>query len=242
MTKHLFDVSVSSFQKIHDMPGTWTDDDYRQLLTQLEFDELDDVASADLLDMAMMALQDLEPAEAADAVLAYKLDDSISAGARQNIIYDLIDEQRLWEEFSNIKMHAAIFAVVVLLQKTFPASYVKPDMVHLVLDVNAATPEADKLLSKKPEAAFVARMLADAMSENSILERLFDEQLISHSFPEAEGIIWSAEFSDQSQAERASARLTIYSSAHWLNAMESISDFQSSAYNDTDPKEKHHGE
>ena len=242
MTKHLFDVSVSSFQKIHDMPDTWTDDDYRQLLTQLEFDELEDVASADLLDMAMMALQDLEPEDAADAVLAYRLGERITAGSRGNIVQDLFDEQRPWEEVSDIRLHVSIFAAAVLLQKAFPASFTKPDMLRLVLDVTAAVPEADKRLLNKPEAAFVARMLADAMSENSILERLFDEQLLAHRFPEAEGIIWSAEFSDQSQAERASARLTVYSSAHWLNAMESVSDFQSSAYNDTDPKDKHDGE
>lgn len=238
MTKPLFNVSVSSVQKIHDMPGTWTDDDYRHLLTQLEVDELDDVNSDDLLDMTLMALQDMEAEDAADAVLAHQLGGRISAGARRNIVEDLIAEQRPWEEVSDIKLHASIFAAAVLLQKAFPTSYPKPDMLRVVLDINSANSEAAKLLFKKPEAAFVARMLADAMSENSILERLFDEQLLAHCFPEATGIIWQAEFSDQVQGTITSTRLTIYSSKHWLNAMESISEFQSNAYNDSNLGEK----
>jgi len=241
MTKHLFEVSVVSVQEIHDMPGTWSDDDYHQLLIQLEVDGIDDVYGSDLLDMTVMALQDLEADAAADAVLAYKLGGSISAGARGNIVEDLLDDQRPWEEVSDIKLHAPIFAAAVLLQKAFPASYARPDMMRVILQVNAAIPEAAALLSKQPEAAFVARMLADAMSENSILERLFDEQLLAHSFPEADGIIWRAEFDDQSLAENPSVRLTVYSSGHWLDAMASISDFQSNAYNDTDPGQISHG-
>ena len=113
-------------------------------------------------------------------------------------------------------------------------------MMKVILNVTATGIEAGELLTNPPEAAFVARILADAMSENSILERLFDEQLLAHSFPEAEGIIWQAEFSEQLSAENLSAELTVYSSEHWLKAMESISDFQSNAYNDTDPVEDDH--
>jgi len=233
MTKHLFDVSVASVEEVHDMPGTWSDDDYRQLLTRLEVDGVDDVTGSDLLEITVMALQDLEADEAADAVLAYKLGGRISAGARGNIVEDLLDNQRPWEELSDIKLHASIFATAVLLHQAFPASYAKPDMMRVILQVRAAMPEAKELLSKQPEAAFVARMLADALSENSILERLFDEQLLALSFPEADGIIWHAEFSDQSQAENSFAMLTVYSSEHWLKAMVSISDFQSNAYNDS---------
>ena len=198
MTKHLFDVSVTSVQAIHDMPGAWSDDDYRRLLTQLEVDGVDDVCGSDLLDMTAMALQDLEADDAADAVLAYKLGESISAGARGNIIEDLLDDQRPWEEAADITLHAPIFAAAILLHKVFPASYAKPDMMRAILQIRAAMPEAD-------------------------------------------GIIWRAEFDDQSLAENPSARLTVYSSAHWLKALEPISDFQSNAYNDTDPRESNHG-
>jgi len=106
-------------------------------------------------------------------------------------------------------------------------------MLRLTLLVNGLIPEASALLSSPPEAAFVTRVLADGMNENSILERLFDEQLASNSFPAAEDIIWKAEFSEHSLGESSSAVLSVYSSVHWLNAMEEISEFQSNAYNDS---------
>lgn len=240
MIKHLFDVFVSSVKEIHDMPGSWCDDDYCKLLMQLEMEDVGDISSNDLLDMTLMALQDLEPEGAADAILAYKLGDNISAGTRQNIVLDFLDDQRPWEEAADIRLHGRIFAAAVLLQKAFPAHFSRPDMMRVILNVRATGNDASKLLVNPPKAAFVARMLADALSENCILERLFDEQLLSHNFPEAEGIIWHAEFSEQLPGESSSAELTVYSSEHWLKAMESISNFQSNAYNDASPVEQSH--
>lgn len=39
MAKPLFKVSVVGVWEIHDMPGTWSDDDYRKLLAQLEVED-----------------------------------------------------------------------------------------------------------------------------------------------------------------------------------------------------------
>ena len=240
MSKHLFDVAVSSVNEIHDMPGTWSDDDYRQLLTRLEVDGVEDVSGSDLLEMALMALQDMETDAAADAVLAHKLGGRISSGARRNIVEDLLEDQRPWEEAADISLHAQIFAAAVLLHKALPSSFARPDMMQVILDITALTPAAKAILSSPPQAAFVTRLLADAMDAHSILERLFDEQLASHYFPEADAIIWLAEFGDQAP-DGHSVKLVIYSSVHWLDAMESISAFESSAYNDADPEEAEHG-
>lgn len=228
----LFDISVVGLEKVFDMPGIWTDKDYHRLASQFEVEDIDDISGADLLEMLLMALQDLEPREAADAVLAYKLQTSAKPGVRQNIVQDLIEGQRPWEEAADIKLHAPVFAAAVLLQKALPKLFSKPDILRLTMQVSGLTPEANNILSNPPEAAFVTRVLADAMNENSILERLFDEQLASNSFPAAESIIWKADFSGQSLGQRSSAVLTVYSSDHWLGAMEEISEFQSDAYND----------
>lgn len=233
-----FDISVTGLDKVFDMPGTWTDRDYHQLAGRLEVEDIDEISGADLLEMVLMALQDLEPREAADAVLAYKLQTSAKPGVRQNIVQDLIEGQRPWEEAADIKLHAPIFAAAVLLQKAFPKHFQRPDILRLTLLMNGLTPEANSILSTPPEAAFVSRVLADAMDDNSILERLFDEQLASNSFPAAESIIWKADFSEQSPGERSSAVLTVYSSEHWLGAMKEISDFQSNAYNDAPEEEE----
>ncbi|MDF1664408.1 MAG: hypothetical protein P1V97_21770 [Planctomycetota bacterium] len=235
--KPLFNVSVSSLTTLHDMPHTWDADDCRQLLLQLEMEDVEELAASDLLEMTLMALQDLEPDEAADAVLECKLQKSISVGARQNIVQDFLGDQNPWEEGADVMLHSKIFASAVLLQKAFPKIFAKPDLMELVLEVTALHADAGALLSKTPEPAFVARILGDGLSERSILERLYDKQLHSQCFPEAPGIIWHAEFSHVTSAVPPSATLTVYSSVPWLQAMEAVSEFQSSAYNDTKTEE-----
>jgi len=226
-----FLVSVLALKKIFDMPGSWSEAEHRALLNQLEIDDVDEIENKDLLDFVIMALQDLEPEEAGDQVLACKLAGRVTAGSRQNIVQDLLEGQRPWEELSDIGLHARVFAAARLLYQAIPSLFPKPDMMQLTLRLQARNDEAKKILAEAPEAAFVTRVLADGMDEHSILERLFDEQLAARSFDEAEGIIWLAEFSEHSDGG-ASAVLTVYSSQHWLHDLEEIEEFESSAYND----------
>jgi hypothetical protein len=234
MTK-LFQASVLGLDKIYDMPGTWTDDDYRSLLQQLEIEDIDEISPADLLDFVSMALQDIELEPAADLVLAHKLQKSITRGSRQNLVEDFLQGQRPWEEASDIMLHARIFAAGVLLNKAFPRAIARPDMMRLTLQLRPLQSQARKMLQQPPEAAFVTRLLADGMDEHSILERLFDEQLVAHAFPEAEGIIWLAHYDEAAAPDGDSKLLRVYSSQHWLEDMESVSEFESNAYNDREP-------
>ena len=227
----LFDVSVKGLKKIHDLPDSWSETDYRELLREMEIDGLDDLGGSDLYDVLLMALQDLGAEQAGESVLAHRLQQRVSRGVRENIVQDLLEGQRAWEENSNLYLHADIFAACVLLYAALPGDFPKPDMMRLDLHLWAAGSAGKKLLEEPLQAAFIARMLADGMSEKSILERLFGKQLAGRSFPEAEGIIWRAELGELS-ADGSEAILTVYSSRHWLQAMEEVDDFPSSAYDD----------
>jgi len=227
----LFDVSVKVLKKIHDLPGSWSEQDYRKLLHELEIDGIGDLAGSDLYDVLLMALQDLEAEQAGERVLAYRLGKRVSRGVCENIVQDLLEGQRAWEDNANLYLHADIFAACVLLYAAFPGAYPQPDMMRLDLHLWAAGSAGKALLAEPPEAAFVARVLADGMSEKSILERLFDEQLAGRKFPEAEGIVWQSEFVERS-ADGGDALLTVYSSRHWLQAMAEVDNFPSSAYAD----------
>jgi len=227
----LFDVSVKGLKKSLELPDSWNESDYRKLLTLLEIDGVDDLAGNDLLDVLLMALQDLEPAQAGERVLAYRLQQRVSRGVRDNIVQDLLEGQRLWDEHPNLYLHADIFAACVVLHAAFPAEFPQPDLMRLELHLWAAGSAGKALLAAPPEAAFVTRLLADGMSEKSILERLFDEQLAGRDFPEAEGIVWRAWYSEHS-ADGSEALLTVYSSRHWLQAMAEVDNFPSSAWND----------
>lgn len=234
--KNQFHVNVLELKKIYDLPSSWCDDDYRQLMVKLEVEDIDEMSSGDLLEFLFMALQDIDVEEAADLVLSHKLQQSITAGARQNIVQDFINGERPWEEVADITLHSRIFAAAVLLNKAIPKAVSRPDMMQLKLQLQAKNIESKELLNEPPQAAFVTRLLADGMDENSILERLFDEQLAAYDFPEAEGIIWQAEFSEFT-SDGGSAILTIYSSAHWLDSIEGVAAFESTAYEDRPEEE-----
>ena len=227
-----FRVTQVALTSIYDMPASWDSAEYRSLLQQLEIEDINDLSDGDLFDILAMGLQDMEFEQAADLVLAHKLQTNVTPGSRRNIIEDLLEDQRPWEQLSDIRLHSRVFAAAVLLNKVFPRSLSRPYMMKLILRLQALKPEAKQLLQSPPEAAFVTRLLADGMDEHSILERLFDEQLAAHSFPEAEDIIWRAEYDESPEANGDTALLTIYSSEHWLEDMESVSEFESSAYND----------
>jgi hypothetical protein len=228
----LFEVNVAGLKKIFDMPGSWTEADYRALLRELEVDDVDDLAGGDLFEILLMALQDVGEEEAGERVLALKLKKPVSRGVRQNIVQDLLEGQRAWEDASDIFLHRDILIACVLLHAAFPKLYPRPDLLRLELRLRANGSAGKALLREPPEAAFVARMLADGLSEKSIPERLFDDQLAGRHFPEADGIVWLAEFSEVS-ADGAQALLTVYSSRHWLQAMAEVDEFSSSAYNDS---------
>ena len=119
-----FDVTVKELKKVYDMPGTWEDKDYHSLLSMSDVDGLEGVAGEELLEMTIMALQDMEPEEAADIVLEYKLGkNAVSAGARQNITHDLLENDSPWEECADISLHKNLFAASVLLHKAFPSQF-----------------------------------------------------------------------------------------------------------------------
>ncbi len=233
-----FDVIVKELKKVNDMPGTWEEKDYHNLLSLSEVDGLEGVAGEELLEMTLMALQDMEPEEAADIVLAYKLGNAVSAGVRQNIVQDLLENDSPWEECADISLHKNLFATSVLLHKAFPAQFSKPVIMRLSLGIKTQQLQMYNMFLTEPEPAFVVRILADGMDENCILERLFEEQLLSHHFPEAKNIIWSAEYIDLEKSEFITVGLVIYSSVSWLKYMEDVEDFHSTAYSDNKISEK----
>ncbi len=225
-------VTVTGLETIRDMPDIWSEAEYHGLLDALEVDGTAELTGSDLEDMLLMALQDLDPEDAADAILAAKLGDAVSAGARRNIVQDFINEQRPWEEAADISLHARIFAAAVLLQKAFPKRFSRPDMMRLSLRLTAHAARAEEMLRHDPQPAFVARILADGMSESSTLERLFDDSLESGSFPQAASIVWHAEFGGHAPGPPVCATLTVYSSDLWLKSMEDVETFESDAHND----------
>ena len=225
MNKPQFEVTISSYQQINEIAGGWVIDDYQKLLGQMEFDFGDVDSESELRELCVMCLQEKEIAEAASIVLKHRLGDRLSAGQIQSVAEE-ISEEKHWEHYADQSLHEGFFHVGNLMFAAFPREMDEPDAVKIEVELTAKNAVAKEVLQKPLHESFVARLLGDGMDDNSILHRLFDEQLKGDPFPEADSIIWIA---TQNSVSESTAKLDVISSCHWLDALKGVEHFESSA-------------
>jgi hypothetical protein len=223
-----FAVRPISFQSIHELPGAWSDDDYRRILMALEIDDAASIPDAELKEMCFMALSDLEIEDAAQVVLQVRFGDALRPGQIEDIAHGYRDE-RMWEAYGNIELHEELFNVGQLLFDAFNGTIDRPEAVRLEMDVQAQSEQGEKLL-KRPTEAFAVRLIAGGLGERSALQRLFADPIAGTSFPEATSIIWTLESEALNQR---TARLRILGSGYWLEDTSDIGEYEAVAYPDS---------
>ena len=95
--------------------------------------------------------------------------------------------------------------------------------------VEAASEDGRDILARPLNESFVVRLLADGMDDDSVLHRLFEDQLKGRSFPEADNIVWIWEV-DSSRAPAITIQVT--SSGCWLDPLRGTKAYESSAHID----------
>lgn len=224
-----YQVHVLEMKEVHEIPNAWTNDDYKNLLNNVEYEDVDSIACEELKEMTAMALSDVALEEAVEQTLLVRLGDKLTKGQRHNLVQELQDE-RLWEEYSEIDMHEELFNVSTMLYMAYPKKFPEPDIVRITINIKALnTPSAINI--KEPKASFLARLLTDGMDDHNIIYRLFDEQLASNSFPEAEHIIWQADINEFDE-ENQSTTITIHTSWNWVDELKGVKEYESKAYAD----------
>ena len=138
-------------------------------------------------------------------------------------------DEKLWEEYADPALHEIFFNVGSLLYKAFPKSFPYPDAVSIELEILATNESSKTCLNSHLNESLIVRLIADGMDEHSILKRLFKEQLIGNSFPEAESIIWTLKTTHLSQQ---SIKAKITSSGYWMDAIRDMIDYESHGYSD----------
>lgn len=225
MNKPKFAAKLSSFEQVSEIAGGWSPDDYRKLLEELEMPPEDATSDAELRELCVMCLQDREIADAAKIVLKFRLGEKLSAGQIQSISEEISAEKH-WEHYADQSLHEQFFHVGNLMYAAFPREMDEPDAVRLIVEITAKNPEAKEILANPLDESFVVRLLAEGMDENSILKRLFHEQLDGESFPEAASIIWIINPVNSSDQQ---VTIEVFSSCHWLDALKYVDDFESTA-------------
>jgi len=218
-----YKINVLSCEEIHELPGAWTTDDLKKILESVDFDGWDEIDPNELKDYTIMALQDMEADEAAEVILKYKFEERLKSGQIQNMAHEMMDE-KLWEEYTDINMHAELFNCSVILKWAFPNAFPETDAIKCVLELEAEKSEVLAPITK----TFLTRLLANGMDDHALLNRLFKDQIIKSALPEAEGIIWDF----NTAKEGSKTVITIFSSEYWLHDMDEVSSYTSEAFSD----------
>ena len=229
MKVNRYQVEVLGLNEINELPEAWPNADFLKILNLIEYDDVASIAPEELKDMTAMALSDLEPEEAAVKVLELRFGDQLTKGQRQHLSEEL-KEERLWEEYAKISDHEELFNVGCLLYWAFPKEFPEPEIVEIKVKVNALNP-ASAVNLQKPTASFIARLLNDGMNDHNTIYRLFDENIKSNSFPEAEHIIWKFD-SSGFNSDDLSNTFTIYTSWNWVDELKGDRKYESTAFSD----------
>lgn len=188
--KASFELSIDEHLAVDELPGTWTDERYREILERLEIPDASVVPHEELLEMCVMALQDLEPLGASELTLDVCLHDILKEGQIRNAAHDL-REEALWENYPELRAHEPLFRGAWLIARAFPREFATPKIARLDLRLAPLDEPARKRISQPLNEATVLRLLAEVMDSSSILLRMFDEQLAGGDFPEAEYLLWT---------------------------------------------------
>ena len=223
-----YKVQVLHFSNILEIDGARTTRDFEALLEAMEYGDQSGLSDDEKREMCILSLQDLEPEEAAYQVLKHDMADVLRDGQMRNAAGEMQDE-KLWEEYSNSNLHERFFNAGSLLYAALPKSFPKPDAVRLELQVTATGAGAKHLLKNVNNESFLVRLLADGMDDHAILHRLYGDQLSGKSFPNAAEVVWTVRAEPVGED---AVKLEIISSGYWLDALERTKNYESTAYAD----------
>lgn len=222
-----FTVQIDSFKKISKIPNAWSGDEYKALLTLMDFD--DDVEAMDateLREMCMMSLNDQEPAGAAKVVLTH-LFPELSAGKIDQISHDMLDD-RSWEEYPDCLLHERFFSAYALLREAFNGTFAKPTGVELAMTVTAEHIEDMAIFDESLHSSIV-RLLANGQGDDALINRLYEDQIKGTHFPEAPGLVWQLK---QVADEGTTRQFSLVSSYFWMENFEQVESFEAESHSD----------
>jgi hypothetical protein len=224
-----FTVQIDSFQKISKIPNAWSDEDYRALLSIMDFDDdVEKMDAAELREMCIMSLNDLEPAEAAKAVLTH-LFPELSKGKVDQISHDMLDD-RSWEEYPDCLFHERFFSAYALLREAFNGTFAKPTGVEFAITVTAEHVEDMAIFDESLHSSIV-RLLASGQGDDALINRLYEDQIKGTQFPEAPGLVWQLK---QIADAGLTRQFSLVSSYFWMENFEQMDGFQAVSHADVE--------
>lgn len=218
--KSNFRIKLLEFKTIETLPEAWTLNDYKALLEAMDYGDISDIADTDLKDMCLMFLSENAPEDAAMIILNYCFDERLNAGQKQNLSHEMQDE-KMWEEYSDLSLHETFFNAHQLLYHAYNGKFPHPEAVNFKIEISTKNSPSLHILDENTEATLL-RLLVQGMPENTLISRLYDEQLETGAFNEAKDIVW--QFTKQVK-DANTYEFSIISSAYWFKDLKYSEDF-----------------
>ena len=205
-------IELKKVETIRELPNSWGNNNYAELLEIMEFGDTATIPPSELKEMCMLSLTDFEPSEAAEIVLKYLFKDNLSSSQIANLSHEMLHE-KMWEEYADLSLHEQFFNAGQLLFQAFNGKFPQPEALRFKLELEAAKKE-DMSVFKSDFEASIIRLLVGGMPKNTLLNRLFSEQLEGQAFPDAKDIIW--QYSWESLGDKSMV-IEVISSVYWFH-------------------------
>lgn len=225
--KTLFKVEQLDFKIIKELPDSWNIKDYINLLEIMDYGNTDELAAGEFKEMCLMSLTDNEPEDAAKIVLEYIFKERLNKGQIENLSNEMVDE-KIWEEYADLSFHEDFFKTNQLLFEAYNGKFPKPEAVNFKIKVSTKSTEELSVFEKNPESSLI-RLLVKGMPENTLIRRLYNEQLSGGIFNEAKDIIWQLE---KIQVDTNTILFSVISSQYWFKDIKYIEDFDVTTFLD----------
>lgn len=211
------------FQVIEELPHAWKDDDYRELLESAEYGDTSELSSQELKEMCLLSISDNEPDEAAKLILAYVFGNRLNQGQIDNLSHEM-ETEKVWEEYAELSMHEDFFNATQLLYKAYNGKFPHPEAIRFKIEVTSKEKTGIEIFEEDTEAALI-RLLVQGMPENTLIKRLFDDELKGGDFKDAKDIIWQY---TQEAGDNDSLIFEIISSTYWFQDLKYAESFEAS--------------
>lgn len=219
--KTSFKVEKLKFVSIEELPNSWCNQNYSDLLDLMDFEDISELEPEELKEFCLMSLAGNEPEDAAKIVLTYIFKNRLSKGQIDNLSNEMLDE-KMWEEYADISMHEDFFNINQLLYQAYNGKFPNPKAVMVQVRVAAKSKEDLSIFNNFPEASLI-RLLVRGLPDSTLIYRLFEEQIEGFKFKDAKDIIW------QLAIEKIDERVLVFniiSSSYWFHDFKYVSTFE----------------
>mgnify|MGYP003116181840 CR=1 FL=1 len=229
----LYKAEILNFDIILELPNSWNTNKYKELLEVMDYGDISEIPEAELKEMCYMSIADNEPEEAARLILGYVFNDRLNEGQIDNLSNEM-REEKMWEEYAEIGYHEDFFNTGQILYDAFNGKFPHPEAVEFEVKITSDKIK-DLLIENSVSEAALIRLLAQGMPENTLINRLFTEQLSATTFEEAANIIWQTSTEVQSDT---TALVKVISSKYFFQDLKYVETFEGKTHNDEEVEEE----